>query len=103
MHRAPQQLLQKRARWYLEHSLAALSMWFCWHAKCKGYWVMATSISVPEGAETTRCMVGLEGGPEKPPSEARKVKPMMQWGPQDTGDSRAMGCLLRKAAKKSYV
>ena len=44
--------------------------------------------------------VSLYGGLEKPLCEAVKMKPGLPWRPQNVGDARAMGYLLRGAANK---
>lgn len=51
-----------------------------------------------------RCVAGvsLQRGPERPLSEAVKVKPGFHWRPQDVGDARAMRYLPRRAADRVW-
>ncbi|MGE9641895.1 hypothetical protein ACQP3J_33175, partial [Escherichia coli] len=45
--------------------------------------------------------VSLHGGPERPLCEAVKVKSGLPWRPQDVGDARVIGYLLRRAANRA--
>lgn len=46
--------------------------------------------------------VSLHGGPERPLSEAVKVKPGFPWRPQDVEDARAMRYLPGRAADTEW-
>ena len=46
--------------------------------------------------------VSLNGGLEVPLCEAVRLKPGLPWGPQDVGDARAVGSLLRRAANREW-
>ena len=51
-----------------------------------------------------RCVAGvsLHGGPERPLHKAVRSKSILPWRPQDIGDARVIGFLLRKAANGEW-
>lgn len=80
-----------------QDNVATLSTWFCRHAKSKIYGVIEACTKVPE-----RLCGQVTCSKTRVPARRLRnscVKVKMQWRPQNAGDARIVGCLLRLLAQ----
>lgn len=80
-----------------QDNVATLSTWFCRHAKSKIYGVIEACTKVPERLCCQVTCSKTRVPARRPRNSCVKVK--MQWRPQNAGDARIVGCLLRLLAQ----
>lgn len=76
--------------------------WFCSHEKLRSYGVIAVCTKVPKITYAKQCVLGLDflwASSKSPLCDVVKVKPKLQWRPQDAGDAKVVGHLPIKAVE----
>lgn len=71
--------------------------WFCRHAENKSCKIVEASTKISEHSLGDQAVCGRVRIPIDSPWEVLRVKPKLQWGPQEVRGARNMQCLPRKA------